>query len=100
MTTYQTFSLNWQGIELTIRYQPDYSATHKEVAGFALAHITVQAAEPLPITQTGFRSQFLPAQEVVEAGGVIAYVQNWLAVMAQSPNWKQFFCEKRQLKLF
>ncbi len=100
MTAKQTYPINWQGIEISIFYQPDYSKAHKEIIGQAIAHIEVKANEPLPITKTGYRSLFLAFSEVEENGGAVLLVQKWLEEMAQSKDWKLYRKEQMQLKLF
>jgi uncharacterized membrane-anchored protein len=42
---------------------------------------------PLPITDTGYRSHFLLAGIVEEAGGPAAYVRCWLDEAARHPRW-------------
>lgn len=58
------FSFQWQGIAINVTYCPDYSKAMREIQGYALAHIEVRAATRLPITETGYRSIWLPNGEV------------------------------------
>ena len=71
--------LPWQGINIKITYEPDYSQAVKTIQGYQLAHIQIQADTPLPITKTGYKSAFMPDSEVQEAGGVIKLIMlNWI----------------------
>lgn len=60
--------LPWQGIQVKITYQPHYSDAVLKMYGYQLAHVTVEAETPLPITETGYRSIFIPDSEV-QGGG-------------------------------
>ncbi len=92
--------LPWQGINIKITYEPDYSQAVKTIQGYQLAHIQIQADTPLPITKTGYKSAFMPDSEVQEAGGVIKLIRAELDKAAQSQEWKQYKAEQSQLKLF
>ncbi|MEM9965265.1 MAG: hypothetical protein AAGC58_07950 [Asticcacaulis sp.] len=91
----QTFPLRWQGIDLTIQYCPCY-------LGLPMCHIEVQSTgrQPLPITETGYRSYFLPWEDVPEADGPAAFVLAWLDSAAQSSEWRAYQEAQRQLSLF
>ncbi len=94
----ETFETVWCGISLVIRYECrwlDSEATN-------VAHLQIEsvARERLPITETGYRSHFLLAAEVEEAGGPVAYATTWLDDMARSREWKRYAEVSRQLSLF
>ncbi len=92
--------LPWQGMNIKITYESDYSQAVKTIQGYQLAHIEVRHDSPLPITETGYRSLFLPDKEVQEAGGVIKLIRAELDRAAQSKEWKQYKARQSQLKLF
>ena len=92
--------LPWRGIQVRITYEPDYSTAVKHIHGYQLAHITLQAETPLPISETGFRSIFLAEETVREAGGVVAYTHQLLNETAKSKQWKSQEKQKNQLTLF
>jgi hypothetical protein len=56
-------------------------------------HVEVEALTPkkaaLPITGTGYRSQFLPALELINAGGPVTFVTAWLDREAKSKDWQK-----------
>ena len=67
------------------------------------AHLEITSAaprEPLPISETGYKSQFLPAGEIENAGGVVTYVTRWLDTASRKPAWKAIERERRQGCLF
>ena len=73
----------WEGIAFTVTCNPDW-------LGLGISsHIEVRAEEPLPFTETGYRSIFLPHQAVEAAGGALAYVKGFLEESARRPVWKQ-----------
>lgn len=95
-------TLDWQGITLEITYEPDWLNMGERYPNGGHAHLEVRSPErtPLPITETGYRSHFLNAEEVDQAGGPAAYVEAWLNYMAQSREWQDYRDSSRQLSLF
>ncbi|KAA3633995.1 MAG: hypothetical protein DWQ02_12150 [Bacteroidetes bacterium] len=96
----QKLILNWQGIDIHIHFIGNYSKVIKAIQGFNLAHIEVKANEPLPLTERGYRSIFLPFNEVFEQGGVVPFITKALDETAQSSKWKRYWKERQQLSLF
>lgn len=56
-------------------------------------HVEVEALTPkkapLPITSTGYRSQFLSALELVNTGGPVTFVTAWLDREAKGKDWQK-----------
>jgi hypothetical protein len=96
MKDYQTHQANWQGIPLSVCYCPDWT----RAMGRPLAHLTVKAAVPLPVTETGFISRFLAPGTVDDGGGPVAFVLAWLDYSATLPAWKDRQEQAAQLSLF
>ena len=95
----ETHAATWRGIELEIRYEPvwldlKHSVAHLEVCTTRPDH------EPLPITETGYRSHFTARENIDALGGPVAYVLGWLDTEAKSPIWKKAETARRQLSLF
>ena len=69
----EIFALTWKGINLTISWKAEW-------LGGLSGHLEIwsENKEPLPITETGYRSHFCSPEEVIEAGGPVAYVQAWI----------------------
>jgi hypothetical protein len=92
-------SLTWRGIALTVVFTPDWVALddcrydHLEVMSEA-------PRRPLPMTETGYQSLFLPAGEIEGLGGPVAYVTRWLDHAAHSSRWQQVERDARQGCLF
>ena len=70
---YETFSLDWKGQALTLRWCAKWS---EDIT--AHLEIITEDRRPHPISETGYRSHFIPRERVEEAGGPVAYVKLWL----------------------
>jgi hypothetical protein len=73
--------ITWRGVAIEITFTPNK---------FSMAdHIELHAAgrSPLPVTETGYRSQFLPAGAVADHGGAVAFVTAWLDDEAKRTGW-------------
>ncbi len=96
-----TEALVWEGVTLSIAYEPSWMATSED---YGPAHLEIRVVEPerapLPITETGYRSHFLARGIVEGAGGPVAYVRAWLDEAAREPEWKQAQARLAQLSLF
>ncbi|ARE41340.1 hypothetical protein RGUI_3199 [Rhodovulum sp. P5] len=74
-------SITWRGISIEITFTPEK---------FGMAdHIELTTAErvALPVTETGYRSHFLPVGIITEHGGAVAYVTAWLEHEAERTGW-------------
>lgn len=67
-------------------------------------HVEVQVQKPrgagLPITETGYRSHFITATDLINAGGPVTFVQAWIDREAKSRNWQRRETAKAQANLF
>lgn len=70
---YETHYLDWKGQGLTIRWCPVW-------LGGLQGHLELVSGDgkPHPISETGYRSHFVPRQEVEKAGGPVDYTLAWL----------------------
>ena len=98
---YSITRTHWNGIEIEIRWNPDYlvyddkrHATHLEVVS-----VSPERA-PLPITETGYRSRFMPISDMEGYDSPEAFVEAWLDYASRSPEWKALEAASRQLSLF
>ncbi len=102
--TVVTETTSWQGIILSVSYEADWLNIAAHGGKLNTAHLEVRSIAPenapLPITETGYRSHFIPAAMVKDAGGAIAFVQAWLDASAKSVTWKNYVAQSRQLSLF
>ncbi len=97
----EQYQLSWRGIDIIVVYTPDYHSTGGDQ--FHHCHLEVMSEKPrvpLPITETGYRSLFLPGGGVDDAGGALAYVTRWLDHAAKSATWKTAERDMRQGSLF
>ncbi len=102
--TIHTETLVWEGVTLEVRYEPDWSGLSELGTGRQLAHIQLEVVAPvrapLPVTETGYRSEFLSVEAVEQAGGPAEYVRRWLDEEARKPVWRRDEAGRRQLDLF
>ncbi|MBL4750146.1 MAG: hypothetical protein JKX71_06115 [Amylibacter sp.] len=94
-TTYHR--LIWNEISITIRYTCN-------AYGQNFDHLEIKSVEPeyapLPFTETGYKSHYVPEHHIADMGGAVAYVQAWLAETAKAPVWQAQQAAARQLSLF
>ena len=95
-----TQRIDWNGIAIEVRWEPAWLT----FAGHPLGHLQIQSVAPecapLPITETGYRSHFIPACDVIADGGPLAYARAWLDHEAATPAWKSQAEGARQGTLF
>lgn len=99
--SYQEYFHTWEGFSLTIRWCPLWwcDNTHQTAK---IGHLEIYSADklPLPITEAGYKSHFIPPEVIEDAGGAIAYVQKWLEHGAKSRDWQQQRTSLQQPSLF
>lgn len=86
-------SLIWNGWNVVIHYSTEswHSPFH---------HLEIKCKEPLPITDTGYRSHFVSPEEMELFDSPKAFVQEWLDHAAKDPGWITREQDARQLSLF
>ena len=96
--------LHWQGIVVSVSYEADWLGMSKSIPHGAVSHLEIEALSPeravLPVTDTGYRSQFLRPGTVEGAGGPVAYAKAWLDEAAKASAWRRREEASRQLSLF
>lgn len=84
-------------VKIRITHTRDYLARGQD-------HIEIEARNPqraaLPITETGYRSHFMPALELVNAGGPVSFVTAWIERETKSKAWLAAATAKAQGDLF
>lgn len=77
----ETHRITWRGIDIEITFTPQRfgMADHIEL------HSEGKAA--LPVTETGYRSHFVPVGTVAEYGGAVAFITAWLDHEAARTGW-------------
>jgi hypothetical protein len=84
-------------VRIRITHKRDYlraGGDHLEIESIKPARV------PLPITSTGYRSYFLPAAELADAGGPVAFVTAWIGQEARDKTWTKAAAKKAQGDLF
>jgi hypothetical protein len=90
---YDTFDLFWCERDIEVRYQANWlNSDH--------CHIELRCAERLPVTETGYRSHFVPEGVFSGEDEIRTYVLTWLDEAARDPNWARYLEDSKQLKLF
>jgi hypothetical protein len=87
--------LTWRHARLEVRHTPNYMGL-----GGHHIEVVVRAPKdaPIPITATGYRSQFVESKELKSAGGAAPYVQAWLDREAREKAWQAIEFKWRQLE--
>ncbi len=89
--------LTSETIAVRITHSRDYLASGTD-------HIEVESVRPkkapLPISETGYRSHFLPPLELVNAGGPVTFVTAWIEREAAGKAWVKTATVKAQGDLF
>lgn len=86
----ETHTIIWQGIKVEITFTPEKFGIVDHI------ELHTEGNIPLPVTETGYRSHFIPAGTVEQYGGAVAFVTGWLDHTAAHTGWKP----ERQLSLF
>ena len=94
---YQEYLLVWRGIAIKVRHCPSWLSSSAELP---VQHIElyVEDREPLPITETGYKSHFLCGAGALTDydDDPVAFVTAWLEHEAKTQSWSA----ERQLSLF
>jgi len=86
---YETFQCTWSNIPIIVKYSKDYWAS------VGVSHLEVHAEEPLPITETGYRSIWItPGQ--LDGTTPVDFVLSGLDELSGSKKWKSYLENKRQ----
>jgi hypothetical protein len=92
--TITTAIIDWRGLLVKVTYERQQFA----------AHIQIESVEPirapLPISETGYRTQFVSGDAVADAGGPEFYVSDWLDEAARDRGWVEQEAAIRQYALF
>lgn len=75
-------TITWRGIKIEITFTPEKFGM--------IEHIELHSENrlALPVTETGYRSHFIPIGSVEQEGGPVAYVTAWLDFEAERTRWR------------
>lgn len=98
-----TYEFDWTNpadgsvIRIRVTHARDYLASGTD-------HVETQSIKPrkarLPITETGYRSHFIPPLELMNAGGPVTFVKAWLDQEAKGTSWMKAALRQAQGDLF
>ena len=97
------FQIDWRNpvtaetVQIRITHARDYLVSGTD-------HIEVESLKPkkapLPITATGYLSHFIPALQLINAGGPVTFVTAWIEHEARGKSWQKQTTTKAQGDLF
>jgi hypothetical protein len=90
---YTQVALQWVDFDISVKYALCW------LSG-PMSHIELHCHEPLPVTETGYKSIFLAKGVLKDEDEVLSFVSTLLNEAAQSDAWRQHLADRRQLKLF
>jgi len=90
---YMQVTLQWSDFDISIKYALCW------LSG-PMSHIELHCLEPLPVTETGYKSIFLAKGILKDEDEVLSFVSTLLDEAAQSDAWQLHMADRRQLKLF
>jgi hypothetical protein len=90
-----TSQIVWRSISIEITFHK-----HRWKSDFDHIELRVEEGRIIPVTETGYRSHFLPAGIVDEYGGPEDFVRAWLDPEAETSDWKKREEAARQMSLF
>lgn len=86
---------DWEGRAIRLSYTPRQYGVIDHVA------ICAEGEEPLPITETGYKSHYFgPVEPSLSINEVVHMVVDWLNREARKPVWKTHVEASRQGSLF
>jgi len=98
---YETYQLNWDGIDIEIRWARHWLDFDDETS---MGHLEICSIgpekHPLPMTETGYLSRFFSADYFDWFGGPLLYVELWLSHEGRSKAWIDCKARFQQLALF
>lgn len=77
----ETHNITWRGIEIEITFTPEKFGMVDHI------ELKAEGRHPLPVTETGYRSHFMPSGTVKAHGGAVAFVIAWLEHEAKCTRW-------------
>ena len=90
-----TSQIVWCDIAVEITFH-----SHRWKSDFDHVELRIEVGRIIPVTETGYRSHFLPAGIVDEYDGHEGFVRAWLDHEAENSDWKKREAASRQMTLF
>ncbi len=101
----QIQNIYWQDVKIEIAYTPDWLGLSKSpYRDEGMTHLEIRSIEPmdapLPITNTGYRSEFVNDSRITDIHDAVLYAVERLDDEARLPDWKAYVESQRQYTLF
>jgi hypothetical protein len=93
MAEIETHKIIWPGRKVEISFDPNW-------LGGTAQHLELRSDQALPVTETGYRSRFLPSDTIAKASDLLTFVHAWLDTASQDKGWKAKEERDRQGDLF
>ena len=79
--TLEIYNITWRGVEIEIVF------TASKFGATDHVELRTEGKAPLPMTNTGYRSEFFPLGAAEEHGGAVQLVIDWLDHEAERVGW-------------
>ena len=89
---YEGLELVWEGRTVAVQFQANWLNSDTW-------HIELRCSDRLPVTDTGYRSIFVPNPGFEGAADVESYVRSIVDDAAKADEWQRYIEDSRQLKL-
>tara|TARA_B100000745_G_scaffold248580_1_gene170618 strand:+ start:3557 stop:3844 length:288 start_codon:yes stop_codon:yes gene_type:complete len=93
MAEKQAVSVIWRDVPIEITFT-------RHVFGQNFDHVELRAPQPLPVTQTGYRSHFMPHDPDLDLDRLKTWVIAWLDEKSQDKSWRDWVQRSKQGDLF
>ncbi len=90
----------WQGIDIHVIYKPNYLNSSCSDDTSVLSHIEVRANQPIPITETGYKSIFFFQKKSDMITELVQEVRKHLDKGTESKVWQKYCADQLQPSLF
>lgn len=98
------YEFEWRGISIEIYYVQSFSKAYFDALGYPLSHLSIESVSPkrapLPMTETGYLSDFIQGGNLGDYDNPCDYVKASLDHAAKSPEWIQHQASQNQMALF
>ncbi|MEM7241806.1 MAG: hypothetical protein AAF429_06445 [Pseudomonadota bacterium] len=86
----EAVDITWNGLDIHVTLKKQ--SWHSD-----FIHIEIRCKEPLPMTNTGYRSHFMQGEAFAQYESLEAFILAWLEEASQSKDWKQIWDARQQL---
>lgn len=77
----ENHNITWRNIDIEISFTPEEFGMVDHI------ELRTNPRAPLPVTETGYKSHFIPTGTVEAHGGAVTFVTDWLDHEAKKQGW-------------